>query len=491
MLNKIELRNEITVWWEKPWNVRAYSACVCFNGGEKVKTDKTYCMFSSLAPDTEYKVEVEIFDDGKLIEKERVVAKTTPAKKKVDVTALGVVGDGKTMNTVSLQNAADKLKKDEYLYFPKGVYLTGSIALHENTEIYLDEGAVIQGSEDYKNYLPKIKVRFEGLETEAYSPLIRAGVMDSKAAQTVENIIIRGKGAIIGGGKALCEGVIESEKERLKDYLEANAEYVATCECDRTIPGRARPFLIDITNAKKVVISGLKIGYGAAWNLHILYSKDINVYGCNFVSQGVWNGDGIDPDSSEDMAIFNCEFATHDDAIAVKSGKNPEGNIINRPMKNLRIFDCRGCHGVALGSEMSGGIEDVYIWDCHLLDAHIGLHGKVTRKRGGYIRNIRVCDCVLASIRLGVVTYNDDGVSAEKMPKVKDWKIKNVTLGGIMIENGVKSTVPAIKIRGFEDSKENFDNIIIDGVKILSPEKENAIIVSGTNGVEIKNVHYC
>ena len=492
MLNKVELQDEITLWWEKPWKAAAYSAYVRFNGGERVKTEKTHCTFSSLAPDTEYTIEVEFFDGETLIDSENIVARTAVAKKKIDVTLFGVIGDGKTMNTAAIQKAADKLKKDEYLYFPKGVYLTGSIAFHDNSEIYLDEGAVIQGSENYKDYLPKIKVRFEGLETQAYSPLIRAGHMDSKTGQTIENIIIRGKGAILGGGKALCEGVIESEKERLKDYLEANAEYVKTCENDRTIPGRARPFLIDITNTKNVVVSGLKIGYGAAWNLHILYSKDISVYGCSFVSQGVWNGDGIDPDSSEDMAIFDCTFETHDDAIAVKSGKNPEGNIINRPMKNLSIFDCRGRNGIALGSEMSGGIENVYIWDCVIIDSYSGLRAKTTRKRGGYIRNVKVKDCTLTQFKMFCVPWNDDGESAGTLPEIKNFEFKNVVFGGYSIAySGHKTRVPAIEICGFEDKKENLDNIILDGVKILLPKNlDNIIIVENADNVKIENVRY-
>lgn len=69
----------------------------------------------------------------------------------------------------------------------------------------------------------------------------------------------------------------------------------------------------------------------------------------------MWNGDGWDPNSSTNCTIFACEFCTGDDAVAIKSGKNPEGNIINRPTKHIRVFDCHSGfgHGICIGSEMS------------------------------------------------------------------------------------------------------------------------------------------
>ena len=96
----------------------------------------------------------------------------------------------------------------------------------------------------------------------------------------------------------------------------------------------------------------------------MIYCDDIQTDHCTFVSEGVWNGDGWDPDSSTNCTLFASEFFTGDDAIAIKSGKNPEGNEINRPCAHIRVFDCHSdCgHGICIGSEMSGGVEDVQIW---------------------------------------------------------------------------------------------------------------------------------
>lgn len=191
---------------------------------------------------------------------------------------------------------------------------------------------------------------------------------------------IRGEGAILGGGAELARAIIDTERAALKEYLSKNEEYAKSCENSDTIPGRARGRLINISNSENVVICGLELGFGASWNVHFIYSRNVVTYRCKISSRGVWNGDGWDPDSSEDCAVFDTEFDTHDNAIAIKSGKNPEGNIIGRPTKNIRIFDCRGSRDIAIGSELSGGVEGVRIWDCSFVNSW-GINIKTTDKR--------------------------------------------------------------------------------------------------------------
>lgn len=146
----------------------------------------------------------------------------------------------------------------------------------------------------------------------------------------------------------------------------------------------------------------------------MIYCDDIQTDHCTFVSEGVWNGDGWDPDSSTNCTLFASEFSTGDDAVAIKSGKNPEGNEINRPCAHIRVFDCRNdCgHGICIGSEMSGGVEDVQIWDCDLANSLSGIEIKATPKRGGYVRGVTVRDCITPRVMLHSVPYNDDGVPA-------------------------------------------------------------------------------
>ena len=143
----------------------------------------------------------------------------------------------------------------------------------------------------------------------------------------------------------MAECVIAVETENMKEQLEALGEQIKECENERTIPGRVRPRLINMSNCQNIILSGVTLRNGASWNVHMIYSDTIVTNHCTFYSENVWNGDGWDPDSSTNCTIFDCNFYTGDDSIAIKSGKNPEGNKIGRPTKHIRIFDCRSAYG--------------------------------------------------------------------------------------------------------------------------------------------------
>ena len=262
------------------------------------------------------------------------------------------------------------------------------------------EGAVLQGTQTIADYEPRIPSRFEGIECVCYSSLLNMGSLDHDAAPNCEDVLIYGGGTIAGGGSVLARRIIEDERVRLKAYLAELGDKVLECENLDTIPGRARGRLINMSNCRNIRITGLTLADGPCWNVHMVYSDHIVTDHCVFRSKGVWNGDGWDPDSSEDCTLFACRFYTGDDAVAIKSGKNPEGNLINRPTRRIRIFDCisRLGHGITIGSEMSGGVEDVRIWDCDLGRAKYGIEIKGTKKRGGYVRNVQVRDCTVARI---------------------------------------------------------------------------------------------
>lgn len=96
------------------------------------------------------------------------------------------------------------------------------------------------------------------------------GTPDHTSGANCSNILLYDKGTISGGGKALADRTIETERARLKDYLAQNAALVASCENDRTIPGRVRGRLVNLSNCAHVRITGLTLQNGPAWNATIL-----------------------------------------------------------------------------------------------------------------------------------------------------------------------------------------------------------------------------
>ncbi len=442
---------ELALWWDPAENAPADAVYdIYLNDRPVQRTCRTHCTLEGLRPRTAYVIYVRIC--GEHFVNGEFTTQNTP--RRLNVKEFGAKGDGRTMDTAALQSAIDRCGPEEEVYLPAGIFLTGALDLHGGMSLYLEEGAVLQGTEDPADYLPKVWSRFEGIEQECFRSLLNLGTLDRTAGPTTRGVQIRGRGTVSGGGQKLALNIIAAEKERLKEEIAALGDRINEYENDDTLPGRARGRLISLCNCEDVRISGLTLQNGASWNVHMVYSRGIVTDHCVFRSEGVWNGDGWDPDSSEDCTLFACEFHTGDDSVAIKSGKNPEGCAIARPTRNIRIFDCRSEYGlgVAIGSEMSGGVENVKIWDCDLAHSLYGIQIKGTKKRGGYVRNISVQDCVLSRFLCCAVTYNDDGVGSPVPPVFSDMVCRRVHLTGWAREywESEMHAVPAIDLSGFD-----------------------------------------
>ena len=469
-MNWITHEDEIVLYWEKPESAQNIRYEVLCNGKSIGETEKTHYSLTGLSSNTAYEIEIKPLHFIRTIT-------TLPAKKRLDVTKQPycAVGDGSTMNTEALQQALDDCRADEMVYLPKGVYLTGALRLHSDMELYLEEGAVLQGTDRVEDYLPKIWSRFEGTELLCYSSLLNLGELNHDEGHNCCNVVIRGKGTIASGGRTLAERVIEVERDNLKEYLEKLGDKIRECEKPETIPGRVRPRLINMSNCHNIVLSGVSLRNGASWNVHMIYSDTIVTNNCIFYSENVWNGDGWDPDSSTNCTLFDCTFYTGDDSVAIKSGKNPEGNKIGRPTKHICIFDCYAAfgHGITIGSEMSGGVEDVRIWDCDMSDSLCGIEIKGTKKRGGYVRDVHVSDCKTARIMFHSVGYNDDGIAASKPPCFENCSFENVTISGRYYDRHKeeKAYCDAIELVGFDELGHEIKNITFRKVTIGIPKE--------------------
>lgn len=450
------------VYWEKPSDAsRGDQYTLLLDEKPVGSTAATHFLLRKLSPAHSYAVAV--CRHGRRLA--QGVVRTAVPRRRLDVTAAPYFAknDGVTINTSALQRAFDDCGAQDEVYFPAGVYLTGALNLHSHMAVYLEKDAVLQGSENPEAYLPRIWSRFEGIELECYRNLLNAGQLDHRAGPNCEDILLYGEGTISGGGRRLAERMIAAEREKLRDYLAEHAALVATCENDRTIPGRVRGRLLNFSNCAHVRITGLTLQNGASWNVHMVYCRDIVTDHCVLRSAGIWNGDGWDPDSSENCTLFATVFDTEDDSVAIKSGKNPEGNRIARPTRHIRVFDCRslGGHGLCIGSEISGGVEDVQIWDCDMAASSNGIEIKGTPKRGGYVRSVTVRDCSFPRLLIHAVPYNDDGIPAPEPPVFENYRFERLHLTGKKKEHGQTETVPPIEIEGFAQQGRPVQNVIL------------------------------
>ena len=490
MINKICFDDVIVVYWDRADEyAKGYKYKVEYCGNT-IYTEKTHFSISDGNREQSFDVEIALVNNN---EQEICSIGTAQvayaeSKRRIDVTKAPyfAVGDGKTLNTVAIQKAIDDCGENDCVYIPEGVFLTGALNLHSNTELYVSEKAVLQGSNKAENYLPKIKSRFEGIEGMCYRSLLNVGELDNKASCATKNIVIRGGGSILGGGRELMIDTVEKESgfAFLGDDFSARKK-----QCGWDTRGR----LLHVCNTENIVVSNVTIGLGASWNLHFTYSKNVVTFGCKIVSWNVNNGDGWDVDSSEDCTIFDCTFDTRDDMIAVKSGKNPEGNIVNRPTRNVRIFDCRCVHGhgLAMGSEMSGGVENVYIWDCDMEQSRCGMEIKGAKERGGYVRNIYVYDSSFSILAVRSVDYNSGAEKAPTPPVFENFHFENLTLTGVCVKHsGETWNESAIILEGFDETGYSLKNLKLKDILIKrrNDEQKQNISLYCLQGVSIENI---
>jgi len=450
-LHVLPLMESAVCWWDQAEGAPADAVYRLEAGGQEIyRGTRTHFIWEELTAGEKYTAVLWMGD----AERTETTFTTLPRVKVYDVRDFGAAGDGRTLDTRALQAAVDACGPGEEVLVPAGVYRTGALRLHSDMRLQVEPGAVIQGTDDPADYLPKIPSRFEGTEMECYQSLLNLGSLDHDGGPNCRNLVIYGGGTIRGGGQPLAQHTIEAEKQRLAEFLRSLGDRIQEYENAETVPGRARGRLINLSNCENIHLTGLNLENGASWNVHMIYCRNIVTDHCDFRTEGVWNGDGWDPDSSEDCTLFACHFHTGDDSVAIKSGKNPEGNRINRPTRRIRVFDCQSDFGlgIAIGSEMSGGVEDVRIWHCDLAHSLYGVQIKATKKRGGYVRNICVRDSVLSRFRCCAVGYNDDGEGSPVPPVFEGVLLERVKLTGWCMEywESENHMSPAIDLSGFD-----------------------------------------
>ena len=194
-----------------------------------------------------------------------------------------------------------------------------------------------------------------------------------------------------------------------------------------------RPNFVQPYRCRNVLIEGVTFTNSPMWVLHPVLCKNVTVRGVTVVSHGP-NSDGCNPESCRDVLIENCSFDTGDDCIAVKSGRNADGRRIGVPSENIIVCGCTmkdGHGGIVLGSEMSGGIRNVFVEDCDMdspnLDRAIRL--KSNSLRGGYLENLFVRNVRVGQVKEAVVRINlqYDKDRGENYPVVRSIHIENVT----------------------------------------------------------------
>jgi polygalacturonase len=196
-----------------------------------------------------------------------------------------------------------------------------------------------------------------------------------------------------------------------------------------------RPNFIVPFRCQNVFIEGVRIVDSPMWVINPVYCTNVIVHNVTVDTQGP-NTDGCDPDSCGNVLIKNCNFSDGDDCIAIKSGRDCDGQKVNIACQNVVIQNCHfkaGHGGVAIGSETSGGVRNVFAEGCHFdsPDLEMALRFKTNPARSGYIQNVYVRDCAVKLAKVGIeITskYASSGaMEGSSIPVIRDIDIRNCT----------------------------------------------------------------
>jgi polygalacturonase len=411
-----------------------------------------------------------------------------------DVTRFGAIGDNKTDCTEAFQKAiaACHAAKGGRVLVPAGEFITGAIRLKSNVNLHISSGATVRFARDPGKY-PLVFTRWEGIELMNYSPFIYAF--------EEENIAITGAGHI--DGNASCEhwwpwkgrtkcGWTEGQPNQAADRARLFEMAEKRIPVGERIFGEGhylRPQFIQPYRCKNVLLEGVTLKNSPMWQVHPVLCTNVTVRkmtitGADLNRESGPNTDGCDPESCTDVLIKDCNFNTGDDCIAIKAGRNEDGRRVNARSENIVVQDCHmqdGHGGVTIGSEISGGVRNVFAENCRMdsprLDSAVRI--KNNAMRGGVLENIHVRNIEIGEVAqagLSIDFFYEEGEAGKFTPVVRNVDLRNLT---------TRKAQYALYLRGFKNAP--IADVHLVDCNLQGVEKPN--VLENVKDLRLSNVH--
>ena len=437
------------------------------------------------------------------------------------ITSYGAKADGQTLNTDAFRQAimACNQKGGGVVLVPAGLWLTGPIELKNNVNLHLAKGALVQFTADKSQY-PLIKTNWEGVAAvRNQSPI---------SGMDLTNIGITGPGVFDGNGdvwrpvkkdkltagqwkQRVASGGAVNDK---KDYWFPSEQALKAStmpEPGVIKPGKTeiadftdikdflRPNMLSLQRCKQVLLEDFTIQNSPAWTIHPLLCENVTIR--RVTVKNPWYGqntDALDLESCKNGLVEDCTFDVGDDGICIKSGKDEQGRKRGVPTENFIFRNCKVYHahgGFVIGSEMSGGARNLYVYNCSFIGTDVGLRFKTTRGRGGVVEKIYVDGVAMTDIAGQAILFDmyyaaKDPVpangEAEALPEIKAEPLNDGTpqFRDFDIQNVVcKGAETGILIRGLPEM--SIKNIVIQNTVL---ESEKGMVCQEANNVQLKNV---
>lgn len=365
---------------------------------------------------------------------------------------------------------------------PAGNYfIKGSIHLKSNVNLCIDEGARLEFSTEPSDYLPMVLTKWEGTECFNYSPFIYA--------YQCNNVALTGKGTLDGNGAATFNGWHAKQGPAMNTLRQMGIDSIPVYKRVFGEGHYLRPCMIQFYGCKRVLVEDVKIYDSPFWIIHPVFCDNVTVRNV-YIDSNNYNNDGCDPESSTNVLIEGMDFNVGDDGIAIKSGRDQDGWRIGQATENVIIRDCHFARwAITIGSEMSGGVRNIYIEDCKIDSCRNGIYFKSNLDRGGYFENLNMRRIEADVCLWAVVNFRTDyhGYRGGNYPtKFRHITIEDVTCNRVdsvaLMANGipeaklyditlrnikVKKAPKAMQMENVVDLK--LENVEVNGEQVAQP----------------------
>ncbi len=380
-----------------------------------------------------------------------------------NITAYGATTDPTADNTEAIAKAIEACNQagGGRVIVPAGEWQTGPIHFKSNVNLHLEEGAVLRFSDDPEHYLPAVMTSWEGMECYNYSPLLYAF--------DCENIAITGSGTL-----SPKMDLWKKWFPRPQAHMNALKELYTKASTDVPVEERQmavgenhlRPHLIHFNRCKHVLLDGFKIRESPFWTIHMYMCKGGIARNLDVKAHG-HNNDGIDLEMTQDFLVEDCLFDQGDDAIVIKSGRNRDAWRLHTPTENIVVRNCKVLKGhvlLGIGSEISGGIRNVYMRDCEVTNSvYRVFFVKTNHRRGAFVENIHMENVKVISAQR--VLEIDTDVLYQWKDLVPTYETRITRIDGIYMKNvECESADAIIDLKG--DERLPVKNVHVEDVRV-------------------------
>ncbi|GAB4034373.1 glycoside hydrolase family 28 protein [Spirosoma gilvum] len=467
------------------------------------------------------------------------ITQPTFRKDTISIQAHGAKPDGVTLNTKAINAAilACSQKGGGVVLVPAGLWMTGPVELKSNVNLHLKKAATLLFTTDKSQYA-LVEGTYEGKKAARnQSPI---------SGLNLENVAITGQGIVDGNGdvwravnknqltepqwkeKVESGGVLKEDGKTWypsEQFKRASAENKSMLLTAGKTPQDfvdmkdfLRPNLLVLTGCKKVLLDGVTFQNSPAWCLHPLMCQDLTIRNVTTKNpEYAHNGDGMDIESCKNFLIEGCTLDVGDDAICIKSGKDEEGRKRGMPtengvIRNNTVYNGHG--GFVIGSEMSGGARNIFVYNCTFMGTDKGLRFKSVRGRGGVVEHIYAKDIYMKDIAGEAIFFDmyyfvkfaTDGerdmrpVVNEGTPIFRDMKFENIVCNGAtkgvfirgLPEMPVKNIVMEKMVLQADKGVELIDasGITFRDVQLITKSTKPVILVDNSSNLTFDAIRY-